>query len=360
MKKEQESLRFRALLDNTTDAVYMKDLEGRYVYINPAGARFLGLDAADVLGKTDVDVFSGDTAMPIIEGDHRVLAEGRTLTFEDTGTAGGITRTYESTKGVYLDAEGRIAGIFGIARDITDRKEGERERMHLAEELRRSNAELERFAYVASHDLQEPLRIVTSYVQLLARRYQGKLDQDADEFIAYAVDGATRMKRLIQDLLAYARINSRSVDPVRVSLSETLCHVLDGLRMQLDESGATVEQGLLPDVMGDPVQLEQLLQNLISNAMKFRGSEPPSIRVEAARMGNEWEVSVRDNGIGIDPQFFDRIFIVFQRLHGMSEYTGTGIGLAICKKIVERHGGRIWVESTLGQGSTFRFTILGL
>ena len=357
---EAEGLRFRALLHDTTDAVFMKDLEGRYVYINPAGAKFIGLDAADILGKTDREVFSGETAQAIMESDQRVAAEGRTLSFEEVGTADGITRVYASTKGIYRDPEGRIAGIFGISRDITERKEAEREMVRLADELRRSNDELERFAYVASHDLQEPLRVVTSYVQLLARRYRGRLDQDADEFIAFAVDGANRMKRLIQDLLAYARIKSKATQPEPVALGEVLQHVLDALRMQLHDSGARVERGSLPTVPADPVQMEQLLQNLISNAVKFRGSEPPVIRVEAEQRGSEWEVSVADNGIGIDPQFFDRIFIVFQRLHGMAEYSGTGIGLAICKKIVERHGGRIWVESESGKGSTFRFTLPGI
>jgi PAS domain S-box-containing protein len=353
----EDSLRFRALLDNTTDAVFMKDLEGRYIYINPAGAKFLGLDAAEILGKTDLEVFSRETALAIMEGDRRILVAGRTVSLEEIGTAAGVTRIYETIKGVYRDPEGRVAGLFGSSRDITERKHVERERARLEEELRRSNAELERFAYVASHDLQEPLRVVTSYVQLLARRYRGRLDQDADDFIAYAVDGANRMKQLIQDLLAYARIGSKGAQPVRVSLDEVLLHVLDSLRLQLRESGATVERGPLPTVLADPVQMEQLLQNLISNAVKFRGSEPPLIQVEARQRESEWEISVADNGIGIDPQFFERIFIVFQRLHGMSEYSGTGIGLAICKKIVERHGGRIWVESTPGRGSRFFFTL---
>ena len=202
--------------------------------------------------------------------------------------------------------------------------------------------------------------MVTSYVQLLARRYRGRLDQDADEFIAYAVDGASRMKLLIQDLLAYARINSKGAKPVEVPLGQILQHVLDDLQVQLRESGATVERGSLPTVLGDPAQMEQLLQNLISNAVKFHGSKPPVIRVEAVQRASEWEVSVADNGIGIDQQFFERIFILFQRLHGIAQYSGTGIGLAICKKIVERHGGRIWVESAPGQGSTFRFTLPGI
>lgn len=348
---------FRALLDSTTDAVFIKDLAGRYVYINPAGASFLGLKADDVVGKTDLEVFTRETALAIMESDQRVIAEGRTQSFDEVGTADGVTRVFTSTKGVCRDSGGRIAGLFGISRDITERKEAEREMARLAEELRRSNAELERFAYVASHDLQEPLRIVTSYVQLLARRYRGRLDQDADEFIAYAVDGANRMKRLIQDLLAYARIGSKGAQPEPVDLGEVLRHVLEALRMQLQDGGATVEPGPLPTVLADPVQMEQLLQNLISNAVKFHGSDPPVVRIAAEQRADKWEVSVADNGIGIDPQFFDRIFIVFQRLHGMSEYSGTGIGLAICKKIVERHGGRIWVESKPGKGSTFRFTL---
>ena len=224
-------------------------------------------------------------------------------------------------------------------------------------ELKRSNADLQQFAYVASHDLQEPLRMVSSYTQLLARRYRGKLDSDADEFIGYAVDGANRMQTLIKDLLAYSRVTAQGKVFERVDCNGLLEEVLSNLRVADEQNRAVVTHDPLPTVMADRGQLGQLFQNLIGNAIKFRGEEPPQIHVSAEQRTGEWFFSVRDNGIGVGPQYAERIFIIFQRLHNREEYPGTGIGLAICKKIVERHGGRIWVVSHTGQGATFHFTL---
>lgn len=224
-------------------------------------------------------------------------------------------------------------------------------------ELARSNSDLQQFAYVASHDLQEPLRMVASYTQLLAKRYQGKLDADADEFIAYAVGGASRMQKLIQDLLSYSRVDTQGQAGEPTPVEPIVDYALGNLRAAVEESRAVVTRDPLPTVIADEGQLLQLFQNLLSNALKFRGESPPRVHVSAERRGEEWVFSVRDNGIGIDPQYAKRIFVVFQRLHNISEYPGTGIGLAICKKIVERHGGRMWMESQLGQGATFYFTL---
>jgi signal transduction histidine kinase len=226
------------------------------------------------------------------------------------------------------------------------------------QELARSNAELEQFAYVASHDLQEPLRMVAGYMQLMARRYKGRLDEDADQFIGYAVGGAMRMQQLINDLLAYSRVGTRGKPFEPTACGQVVGQILANLQVAIQETGAVVTHDGLPTVEGDPVQLAQLFQNLLGNAIKFRKpGEPPRIHVRAQRNGAEWVFAVSDNGIGIDPRYQERIFVIFQRLHSEHEYAGTGIGLAVCKKIVERHGGRMWVESQPDQGATFYFSL---
>ena len=224
-------------------------------------------------------------------------------------------------------------------------------------ELARSNAELEEFAYVATHDLQEPLRAVASCVQLLQKRYEGELDERAHEFITHAVDGTKRMQTLINDLLAYSRISTHAQVFASTNCEMVLQEALANLMVAIDESGAVVTKDAMPTVSGDATQLTQLFQNLIGNALKFRGERPSTIHIGVRRKNGEWRFSVTDNGIGMEPQYFERVFLVFQRLHTRKQYQGTGIGLAICKKVVERHGGRIWAESEPGQGATFCFTI---
>ena len=265
------------------------------------------------------------------------------------------------------DASGRAVRVSGTIQDITAQRRSRaalrrsRRRLERAvADLERSNAGLEQFASVASHDLQEPLRMITSYLELLARRYSDRLDDDAREFIGYCVEGAERMKRLIDDLLAYSLVATAATEPSEsVDVTTVLRTVLRGLAPQIRECGAEVMHGPLPALRVDRVQLEQLLQNLIANAIKFRGDRPPVIRVEAEWAGGEWVLSVRDNGIGIAAEFQDRVFNVFQRLHGRERYAGNGIGLSICKRIAERHGGRIWVEAAPGAGSTFFFAAPG-
>ena len=269
----------------------------------------------------------------------------------------GSVKYIQATGLVLRDDDDQAIRIIGINYDVTERIEMQEHLRKANEDLVRSNSELERFAYVASHDLQEPLRMVTSYLQLLERRYKDRLDGDAIEFIDYAVDGSNRMKTLINDLLAYSRVGTRGKEFTQVNCNEVLDHVLFSLKPMMDESNAEITFEPLPTIMGDTVQLEQLFQNLLGNALKFRGEEAPRIHIGVKKENKTWLFSVRDNGIGIDPQFFEKVFIIFQRLHTREKYEGTGIGLAISKKIVERHGGRIWIESEPGNGSTFNFTI---
>jgi PAS domain S-box-containing protein len=263
------------------------------------------------------------------------------------------------SRGVPLtDAHGRAQSWVGIHLDITEIERAAEDRVHQARDIARFNAELEQLAYVSAHDLQEPLRMIASYLQLLAKRYKGRLDGEADLFIGYAVEGATRLKSLLQDLLLLQQIGKNSRPPAPCRLSAVAAQAMDGLRVRGSDKGAVLVYNELPVVNGQEPELIQLFENLFDNAVKYaRPDVAPEITITAQRSGSEWHIRVSDNGIGIDPQYLGTIFRIFQRLHSRSEYPGTGIGLAICKKIVEVHGGRIWAESNPGQGSTFCFTL---
>ncbi|MCU0464710.1 MAG: PAS domain S-box protein [Anaerolineae bacterium] len=274
-------------------------------------------------------------------------------------TADGRTVYLEAHSSLIRDERGSAVGATGVMMDITERRHSEDAMAHYAEELRRSNEELEQFAYVASHDLQEPLRMVTSYLQLIEQRYVETIDADGREFIGYAVDGATRMKTLINDLLAYSRIQRARDETEQLNVGETVEQALYNLQLTIEDSGGevTVDEPL-PELEANRIQLVQLFQNLIGNALKFRAPDrPPHVHIGAQREGRFWRFSVRDNGIGIESEYLERIFVIFQRLHARNEYPGTGIGLAICKKIVDKHGGEIHAESTPGEGTTFSFTL---
>jgi len=365
----EAELRFQTLVEQIPAVTYIQEIAGPDDSGEPKPVMYMSPQYKDILGYVaEQEILDEDHWIKIMhpEDRERVLAEdertdatGEPFRMEYRQFARDGSLVWIRDEAVLVrDDEGKPLHWQGVQYDITEQKQIEEELEERAKELARSNAELERFAYIASHDLQEPLRMVSSYTQLLARRYKGRLDQDADEFIEYAVDGATRMQTLINDLLVYSRIGTRGNDLAPTDLSLVLELTRSNLQIAIEESGAIVTSDLLPTVAGDQTQLIQLFQNLIGNAIKFRDERPPEVHVGAERRGREWLISVRDNGIGLDPQYKEKIFTVFQRLHTKEEYSGTGIGLAVCKKIVERHGGRIWVESKPGEGSTFFFTML--
>jgi PAS domain S-box-containing protein len=349
--------KYRTLIENLPQKIFTKDRNSVCVSCNENYARDLGISSEEFAGKTDYDFFPRDLADKYRADDRRILETGLPETLEERYIHKGREVWVETVKTPIKDDQGKPIGILGIFSDITERKQAREKLERYARELERSNADLEQFAYVASHDLQEPLRMVSGYTQLLARRYKGRLDDEADEFIAFAVDGANRMQRLINDLLTYSRVNTRGNPLHLTDAAEALAKARLQLSAAIEECNALVTNDRLPMLMADGRQLAQLLQNLIGNALKFRGKEPPHVHISVERNATEWIFSVRDNGIGIDPEYHERIFEIFQRLHRHDEYPGTGIGLALCRRIVQRHGGKIWVESEPGKGSTFRFSI---
>ena len=353
--------KYRGLLEAAPDAMVVVKQGGEIVLLNVQAGKQFGYHRNELVGQQVTNIIPAGFA-------ERLLADGLRSTADalaqQIGT--GLELTGRRKNGSEFPIELMLSplqsaeGILVTAaiRDITTRKLAETQLLQKVEELHRSNQELEQFAYVASHDLQEPLRMVSSYTQLLSRRYKGRLDTDADEFIAFAVDGASRMQRLIQDLLAYSRIGTKGKDLHTTSSEETLHQALLNLRSTIEENSALVTYDPLPTVLADEMQLIQLFQNLVSNAIKYRSQAVPRVHISAVRNDDkEWLFSVQDNGMGIDRQYFDKIFGMFQRLHTREHFSGTGIGLAICKKIVERHGGCISVDSQPGQGSTFRFAL---
>ncbi len=352
-KREAEEFAARAaIVEAADDAIIGKDMDGNIVTWNGGARRLYGYSAAEAIGRSEAMLIPPEMPdeLPRILD---TIRRGETMEHHETVRVrkDGKRLDVSFTLSPIRDGQGKITGIAGIARDITEAKQSEME-------LRRSNAELEQFAYVASHDLQEPLRAMAGTMQLLQLSYQGQLDADADEIITHAVAAVTRMQTLIKDLLTFSRLARHGNTFAATDCATVLADVLDILEVAIAESGATITHDALPTVMGDASQLRQLFQNLLSNAIKFRSERPLQIHIGARRDQNMWLFSVRDNGLGIEEQYFERIFVVFQRLHTRDEFPGTGIGLAVCKKIVERHGGHIWLESEAETGTTFHFTIV--
>ena len=353
--------RYRGLLEAAPDAMVVVNPGGEIVLLNVQAEKQFGYSRDELVGQKVKNIIPEGFAERLVAD---ALRSAEDALAQQIGT--GIELTARRKNGSNFPIELMLSplesadGILVTAaiRDITTRKKAEAHLLDKVEELNRSNEELGQFAYIASHDLQEPLRMVASYTQLLSRRYKGKLDADADEFIAFAVDGASRMQRLIQDLLAYSRVGTKGQDLLNVSSENALQQALINLRGAIEASGALVTHDPLPAVMADEMQLVQLFQNLVGNAIKYQSPGIPKVHISAAGNGAKKSVfSVKDNGLGIDPQYFEKIFGMFQRLHKREEFAGTGIGLAICKKIVERHGGSISVESQPGHGSTFSFAL---
>ena len=339
-RTEQEIANLSKFPTENPNPVLRVQNDGQVIYANKASQELLELWDCEVNGYLPKDI--KDLILGVVEnGDNKSLD----IPCNDKIYAIMLVPIIES----------RYVNMYGS--EITDRKRAEEDLYRTLDELKRSNAELEQFAYVASHDLQEPLRGIAGFAQLIQHRYQGQLDSRADEYITHIVDGTQRMQTLINDLLAYSRIGRRG-EPIQVIKAEAALQAsLENLNLAIQEYGASITSEGLPTVQADPTQLIQLFQNLIGNALKFRAERTPHIHIGATAAGDFWQFSVHDNGIGIEPQYFERIFQVFQRLHTRREYKGTGIGLAICKKIVERNGGRIWVESEVGQDTTFYFTL---
>ncbi len=354
--------RYRGLLEAAPDAMVVVNQAGDIVLLNLQAEKQFGYRRDELLGQKVKNIIPEGFAERLIADGLR-SAEDALAQRIGTGIELIARRKDGSEFPIELmlsplDSAGGIL-VTAAIRDITVRKDAEKALAHKVEELSRSNEELGQFAYIASHDLQEPLRMVASYTQLLSRRYTGKLDADADEFIAFAVDGANRMQRLIQDLLTYSRVGTKANHLRNISSEDALQRAQINLQRSIEDSGALVTHDPLPAVMADETQLIQLFQNLIGNAIKYQAPGTPRVHISVTENGGDsWTFSVRDNGLGIDPKYFERIFGMFQRLHKRDEFDGTGIGLAICKKIVERHGGNISVESALGEGSNFRFALL--
>jgi signal transduction histidine kinase/CHASE3 domain sensor protein len=359
--------RSEAILDTAAEGIVGLDRDGRVVFANPAAAQMVGLVEATLVEQSALSWIEPD-ALPCTSsggeglGKESPIAAAIQLGAVQQG-AGDLLRPGDGGRlpieyacAPLRDGD-EVVGAVLTFRDVTARRAAEHELEDRARELARSNADLEQFAYVASHDLQEPLRAIVSYLQLLERRYSAQLDERAQRYIGHAVDGGRRMQTLITDLLTFSRVGRRDLALEPIDLEDVLARVEASLQVAVEESGAVITHDPLPTVVGDGTQLTQLFQNLVGNAIKFRGDAVPAIHISATRQDGAWQFSVRDNGIGIAPEYRERVFILFQRLHGRDEYSGTGIGLAVCKKIVERHGGTLWVDSTPGGGSTFSFTI---
>ncbi|MGZ8898243.1 MAG: sensor histidine kinase [Halobacteriota archaeon] len=369
LARAESEAKLRITFATMADGIVIAQLNETVTDCNEAILRLTQRSREEIIGKPFDDLLPPEFHS-LIPDAHKLLVGAIFLRTEPSNEKKETVRTdsqllrkngervdIETNISLIEDASGQPAAFLVVARDVTERKQMEHQLDSILADLQRSNAELEQFAYVTSHDLQEPLRMITSYIQLIEEDYKGKIDADADQYIAFAVEGAKRMHTLINDLLAYSRVGTRGEPFLPTSMSSALSAAIANLDVAIEENHAVITHDELPTVLGDEAQLIQLFQNLLGNAIKFRSEDTPMIHVGVEETNDDWVFSVRDNGIGIDMKHAERIFVVFQRLHAREEYAGTGIGLAVVKKMVERHGGHIWVESEPANGSTFYFTL---
>ena len=358
LKEAQDKIAgLAAILDSSTDAIIGKTLEGIIVSWNPGAEALYGYSDNEAIGRSISFLLAPDhpdDILIILEKIRRgeTIASYDTVRMRKDGSLVDVALTVSPVR----DSTGKIIGASTVARDISERKKYEERIKQYSEELERSNRELNDFASIVSHDLRAPLRAVSGFTVLLQKRYKQKLDAEADRYLSHIVEGTERMNHLIADLIEYSRVARREITVAPLNVNTVIEKTLDNLTFEIQESDAVITVDPLPTVSGNSTQLIQLFQNLIGNAIKYC-NVTPNIHISAERKKREWLFRVRDNGIGIDPQQFDRIFQIFQRLHAIDEYSGTGIGLAVCKKIVENLGGHIWVESKPSEGSTFFFTL---
>lgn len=350
----------RLLVENRKDyAIFMLDTHGLVVTWNKSAERLFGHKAEDIIGQSFACLYEVEDQHHEVPKKHleqaqlhkQIEYEGWRLKKNGHGFWATVTMS-----ALYNDQH-ELIGFAKLVRNSTRQKESDEKLKMLVSSLERSNKELERFAYIASHDLQEPLRMVASFTQLLSKKYKEKLDKEAQEYIDFAVDGAVRMQQLITDLLTYSRVTTKGKTFAPTDCNAILSEVLQNLGVAIQEAKAEITYDKLPVILADSTQILQIFQNLISNAIKFHSNTPPKIHISAENHDHYWLFLVKDNGIGIEPEYHDQIFAIFKRLHGRQKYSGTGVGLAICKKIVERHGGKIYVESEAGNGAKFCFTI---
>ena len=348
----------RSIIESSSDCIKVLDIEGRLQFMSRGGQELLKIkDIKQYLNISYENFWKGSDYQAAREAIAKAQQGGVGRFSGYCPTADGTPTWWDVVISPINGPDGNVDRLLAVSRDITERKKAEDELRKLAAELERSNSDLQQFAYIVSHDLQEPLRVASMFIKLFEKRYKNTIDKKAEELISYAVDSIGRMSVLIKDLLEYSKVETKGKALAPINFSVALEQAVFNLHVAIELSGAKLTYDLLPTVMADATQISSLFQNLIGNSIKYRGKERPEIHISADKKGDEWLFSVRDNGIGIDSQYFEKIFDVFRRLHTREKYDGTGIGLAICKKIVERHGGKIRVESEPDKGSTFYFTI---